>query len=1828
MNNTGDLPYSTSVGSDTEHVELSSGNLIVNIPFIGVPGRKMSFNFGIRYDARFWVQDTAHDGTLFWNPEQRNWLTTTTLGWTPTQGYQTYKYGSASCLENDGNEQTNTDGTATTFYNAGGTQGSSYLFTDNRGVKHSFLISHFYSGECLQTSPGGTFDSSNYVGPSADMDGWYGVANANASPAAVYSPDGTTYGSGGTSGGTTNYYLGSWFVDYAGEYDLRGNHQVVSPGGVDSTGRTPITEQNNGNQIVYTTHDSNGSPQTYTVNLQTITVSTQFGFNGIQEYSANRQVVSSVVLPNQQSYSFQYDAWGEITQMTLPTGAVINYQWTTLNLPTAPGLRSVTQRSVTHDGKTDTWNFAYTSVSAAGGGSNGLVTVTDPPDAHGVSAQTVYTYDPYQHLAKVQYLASPSGSQLLEYDMTWDTTRVSPDGTQAENSLMTSLTTTLENGLVSQKKFQYDLYAYQYQTLNCSDFTGGGWMSCIDLSNGDTEINGAVFVPTAWSWLPPPAWEQGSHGNVTAIQEYDWGQGAPGPLMRQTIRKYLQDTTPNYFVASVPPGSSPVPAVSNIADRVVSETVYDGSTPCNGTGTWVGDGNGSIAPPPSCGANVVAQTAVAYDNSNPASYGYYGEATSISHWLNTTNSFLTTSYTYDSYGNIVSVTDPNGNTSHFGYSDAWAGSSACSTGSAANAYLTSVTNALGQQHQQTYFQCTGKLANHQDANDLANNDGGTSFYYDLLGRQTLVTYPDGGQTSTAYNDSSNTVDVQTLINAGQTHDALTLLDQLGRKIQTQLRSDPSGTDYTDTTYDALGRVNTVSNPYRSTADATYGLTQAFYDARGRKVQQVNPDNTTLSWTYTGNMTDSLDENNTHMQHTTDALGRLVKVMELGTSTDPRSLETDYTYNTLGDLTNVNQHGASGETPRTRSFTYDSLSRLITSQNPETGTICYGMLSSGSCQNGYDANSNLLAKTDANGVTMSYSYDPLNRLTSKSSSDGSVTDGYVYDQTGTGPNAVGRLSFVHNGSATGTGLFYDPMGRVLRSSFLVPGVSGWQQGTRATYDLAGNPTSIAYNDGRSVTQAYDAAGRITSVTDASSGTAYFSGATYTAAGALASATYGNGVTESIQYNTRLQPCHASANSTALVSISGVGNLFDRTSSYANSPSNSSPCNSEPGNNGNIAYIADNRNVNWTQSFAYDGLNRLLTASRSDGGYNHTYNYDSFGNLIIQDNINPGPTYTINPSTNQLNRLANNVNIYNYDNAGNLLSTGTSDIAGHSYTYNALSQITAVDGGATGSYVYNGLDERAYKSTASGSTSYAYFNGQPIAEYTSDGTWTDYIYAGQKIAKVTSNEDRIHLSGTNCSSCGNQFTLFNMPLPNYTLQSGDTLFVSQYSAGSRGGLQLQLSGTNKFLQGNDSDGDNLLDDTVQNQWHHRTFAIPSGDVGLSLVSGGLTVNSRTPAGPWNMYFRDIVIVQANGTVVPLYNSGTSLSLTASPTSGVTGVSGVTEVGVPLASQAEDIHYYLDDHLGTTQVELADGGWPLWQGQFTPFGAELPDGSTTMHYKFTGKERDQETGLDFFGARYYASANGRWMSPDWAERPEAVPYSSLPDPQSLNLYGYAGNNPLSQADADGHDWRDRGFSFKGLGGKIASAWHSFQQHMQDGFQNLANQTASGMLHESNNDPYAGAELAIGAGAGAATPVGPAEGGTISGTVEESVEPEATLSTSVIEDSTLTERANAIQSAQSTFGQDKSTTAAASVTDANGNTSIMIGSSRNALTPSQRGALQPGETAVTGPGHAETTVINAAQSQGMTVNAVAASRPICATCAQAIQDAGARQVTADKPQ
>ena len=118
---------------------------------------------------------------------------------------------------------------------------------------------------------------------------------------------------------------------------------------------------------------------------------------------------------------------------------------------------------------------------------------------------------------------------------------------------------------------------------------------------------------------------------------------------------------------------------------------------------------------------------------------------------------------------------------------------------------------------------------------------------------------------------------------------------------------------------------------------------------------------------------------------------------------------------------------------------------------------------------------------------------------------------------------------------------------------------------------------------------------------------------------------------------------------------------------------------------------------------------------------------------------------------------------------------------------------------------------------------------------------------------------------------------------------------------------------------------------------------------------------------------------------------------------------------------VHYYFSDHLGSHGVVTNATGSVIEQDiDYYPYGGQEYDYSTAQvaqHYKFTGKERDAESGLDNLGARYDNSALGRFMTPDWAAKPVTVPYAKFGDPQSLNLYSYTENGPLNRIDPDGH-------------------------------------------------------------------------------------------------------------------------------------------------------------------------------------------------------------------
>ena len=115
---------------------------------------------------------------------------------------------------------------------------------------------------------------------------------------------------------------------------------------------------------------------------------------------------------------------------------------------------------------------------------------------------------------------------------------------------------------------------------------------------------------------------------------------------------------------------------------------------------------------------------------------------------------------------------------------------------------------------------------------------------------------------------------------------------------------------------------------------------------------------------------------------------------------------------------------------------------------------------------------------------------------------------------------------------------------------------------------------------------------------------------------------------------------------------------------------------------------------------------------------------------------------------------------------------------------------------------------------------------------------------------------------------------------------------------------------------------------------------------------------------------------------------------------------------------VSYYFSDHLKTASVITDAAGNIKSESDFYPWGGELQFvNNDSNHYKFTGKERDTESGLDYLRRTVLHNGLGRFVTPDWSSTPVPVPYAVMDDPQSLNLYSYVRNNPLTKTDPTGH-------------------------------------------------------------------------------------------------------------------------------------------------------------------------------------------------------------------
>jgi RHS repeat-associated protein len=173
-----------------------------------------------------------------------------------------------------------------------------------------------------------------------------------------------------------------------------------------------------------------------------------------------------------------------------------------------------------------------------------------------------------------------------------------------------------------------------------------------------------------------------------------------------------------------------------------------------------------------------------------------------------------------------------------------------------------------------------------------------------------------------------------------------------------------------------------------------------------------------------------------------------------------------------------------------------------------------------------------------------------------------------------------------------------------------------------------------------------------------------------------------------------------------------------------------------------------------------------------------------------------------------------------------------------------------------------------------------------------------------------------------------------------------------------------------------------------------------------------------------------------------SKTLQGTTASTTTYVYDARGMLAAEYSTASPGDSgTTYLLTDHLGSTRLVTTASGSPLHRFDYGAFGEELSslglgnrnlmasyNLSSVPTVKFTGKERDAETGLDFFGARYFSGAQGRFTNPD-----PLLNAGNPGSPQTWNRYAYVSNNPLVYTDPTGLYQSFCGDLYSGCGGIV---------------------------------------------------------------------------------------------------------------------------------------------------------------------------------------------------
>ena len=182
-------------------------------------------------------------------------------------------------------------------------------------------------------------------------------------------------------------------------------------------------------------------------------------------------------------------------------------------------------------------------------------------------------------------------------------------------------------------------------------------------------------------------------------------------------------------------------------------------------------------------------------------------------------------------------------------------------------------------------------------------------------------------------------------------------------------------------------------------------------------------------------------------------------------------------------------------------------------------------------------------------------------------------------------------------------------------------------------------------------------------------------------------------------------------------------------------------------------------------------------------------------------------------------------------------------------------------------------------------------------------------------------------------------------------------------------------------------------------------------------------------------DLPGVRTNQVKAPWLALLAALALTATP--------------APAQAQFQTVEYYHLDAVGNVRAVSDEAGQVIERHDYLPFGEEwcgtavCSQTTAGQPYRFTGKERDPETGLDYFGARYYGSGIGRFTSID----PVYTWQENLADPQRWNRYTYGRSNPLRYIDPDGKAVLPAAALGAAIGGALGFGGSVFAQYVRNG-------------------------------------------------------------------------------------------------------------------------------------------------------------------------------------